>query len=61
MIEITNDCVACDWPSCAGCRLPETPHYYCDDCGMEVESYEELFGDNGEELCLDCYRAQYEE
>lgn len=62
MINIENDCCACDAGNCTGCRLPETPHYYCDICGTELREYADFcLTENGDELCEDCYRERYEE
>lgn len=50
-----NDCCDCAVPAypCLGysCPLRHAKHYYCDDCGDEVDT---LYRFEGEELCGDC-------
>lgn len=56
MLKYENECVGC--PSemgCVGygCAYRNVPHYYCDDCGDEIDG--EVYGDDGHEhLCVHC-------
>lgn len=54
MIKYEDECVGC--PPEIGCRgnacsNRNVPHYYCDDCGDDVE---DLYEYDGEQLCLEC-------
>ena len=55
MIRFENECCSCAVPGypCRGssCSLRHVPHYYCDDCGEDVEV---LYEFGGRELCIDC-------
>ena len=56
MIKYENECVGCPPEmGCLGssCSYRDVPHFYCDDCGEEIdgEVYED---DNYEHCCLDC-------
>lgn len=55
MIEIVDECCDCAAPGypCQGdnCPYRHVKHYYCDNCGDEVD---ELYVVDGEELCRDC-------
>jgi len=55
--RIENDCMGCATESypCIGdaCQYRNVAHYYCDNCGSEVDS-DELFKWNGQEYCKDC-------
>lgn len=55
MIRIENDFCECAVPAypCLGdsCPLRHQKHYYCDDCGDEVNKLHRL---DGEELCESC-------
>ncbi len=59
MVRIENDCCGCASPGypCRGesCSLRHVNHFYCDDCGDEVEEGE-LYEFGGEELCIDCIK-----
>ena len=60
MVEYENECVGCPpGMGCLGSSCPNrnVPHYYCDDCGDEVDS-DELYIDEatGAELCLYCIK-----
>ena len=61
MVTFTNECCDCAVPGypCIGdsCSLRHVPHFYCDDCGGEVDEGE-LYDFAGEELCLDCIEKQ---
>ncbi len=53
MVIYENDCVGCpDSIGCIGKTCPKVnvPHYYCDECGDETDTY--IF-DNAE-LCSAC-------
>lgn len=54
MIRYEDDCVGCATESypCLGRSCPNrnVPHYYCDDCGDEVDLYEF----DGYQLCINC-------
>lgn len=54
--EWDNDCVGCDY--CINCgRREDFKVYFCDKC---EECTDELYvGCNGEELCEDCYKGQF--
>lgn len=51
MKRVENDCVGCEL-HCLGdsCPYRNVTHYYCDDCGEELQLYEF----DGEEPCIDC-------
>ena len=54
MIKYENECVGCPPErGCLGSACPNrnVPHYYCDRCGEEVDSY---FDIDGEMVCDDC-------
>jgi hypothetical protein len=59
MIRVSNDCCSCSSPGypCIGvsCELRHNPHYFCDDCGDEVEQGE-LFWFDGQQLCIECIK-----
>ncbi len=56
--KVDSDCVGCP-QGCVHCGRGEYEVYYCDKCGDYTK---ELFvGKNGEELCWDCYKDQFEE
>lgn len=53
MTEYENECLGCDVPYMGShCPNRRVPHYYCDDCGEEIDIYE--FEE--EELCIDCIK-----
>lgn len=56
MIIHEDECCDCAVPGypCLGdtCQLKNVPHYYCDKCGEEVRSLNDV---NGIELCDKCY------
>ena len=56
MVKIENDCVDCGLP-CIGdrCKYRQFPHYYCDECGEELQAGE-LYEYDGQELCIDCIK-----
>lgn len=57
MIREENDCCGCAVPAypCMGNACPNRHalHYYCDECGEEVER---LWDYKGDQLCDDCVR-----
>ena len=57
MIKEENDCCGCAVPAypCMGNACPNRHalHYYCDECGEEVER---LWNYKGDQLCDDCVR-----
>jgi len=57
MKRIEKDCCGCATESyrCMGehCSI-SVPHYYCDNCGDEVESNELFKWNDGEDWCKDC-------
>lgn len=63
MVVIENDCCDCatDNYPCLGslCSLRNAPHYYCDECGEEVDSGE-LYWFDDEQLCEHCIIGRLE-
>ena len=61
MIKYENECYGCATESypCLGsaCYNRHVPHFYCDKCGEDVE---ELYKVDGEELCEDCLKNNFE-
>lgn len=54
MKKLENDCVDCGKPCFSSCPYKRVPHYYCDNCGEELQS-DELFKWNGDEAwCKEC-------
>ena len=53
MVKFENNCIDCGKPCFSSCPYKRVPHFYCDDCGSEVNEGE-LYEYGGEELCLDC-------
>ena len=57
MIKYEDECCDCAVPGypCLGSRCPNrhVPHYFCDQCGDEIE--EEPYRDGGIDLCEECY------
>lgn len=57
MKRVENECMGCATESypCIGdtCQYRHVPHYYCDNCGDEVER-DELFKWNGQDYCIEC-------
>nr|DAM48024.1 MAG TPA: 54S ribosomal protein [Caudoviricetes sp.] len=58
MIKIQNDCVGCPI-YCADCGAKHTPHFYCDECGREVDK--EFENTEFGELCEECLEKYLEE
>lgn len=56
MIKYENDCVGCP-QGCIHCGRDKTQHLYCDKCDEDVE---ELYKVDGEELCEECLKANFE-
>lgn len=60
-IRYENRCCDCAVPvyPCLGDSCPKrhVKHYYCDECGEDVEK---LYEFEGEELCLDCIEKRLE-
>ena len=56
MIKYENDCVGCP-QGCVHCGRDKTQHIYCDRCGADCE---ELYVFDGEELCEDCLKDNFE-
>ncbi len=52
MRRTENDCVGCD--VCYNCGLKEAEHYYCDECGEEIDD-EDLVERNGGDYHRDCW------
>ena len=52
MIKTENDCVGCDY--CYNCGLKYSKHYYCDECGEEIDD-DELIERDGGEYHADCW------
>lgn len=50
MVRYEDECVDCGLPCTDICRYKNAPHWYCDDCGEEVQ----LYHYDDRELCLDC-------
>ena len=60
MVKCENECVGCPKEmGCLGnsCRYKNVKHFYCDKCGEDVE---ELYKVDGEELCEDCLKNNFE-
>ena len=61
MVTYENECCDCVVPSypCIGSSCPNrhVKHYYCDECGEDVEK---LYRFDDEELCLDCIEKRLE-
>lgn len=58
--EIENNCVGCE--RCAHCGRDRQEVHYCDKCGDYADGFNPLYvGENGEELCWDCYKEQFNE
>lgn len=52
---IENDCVGCE--RCISCgRQYDRKTFFCDDCGAYTD---ELYQYGSEELCWDCYKAEF--
>ena len=61
MIKYEDECCGCateNYP-CLGssCKNRNVPHLYCDKCKKEVE---ELYKDDGEEICEECLLKKFE-
>ena len=59
MIRIENDCVGPCPQGCIDCGKKRTPHYYCDECGEEVEPEELYEYDDGRQRCAPCLLGNY--
>ena len=60
MIKYENECVGCPKEmGCLGdgCSNRNVKHLYCDRCGDECD---ELYVFDGEELCEECLKANFE-
>ena len=61
VIKYENECCGCATESypCLGSACPNrhVPHFYCDKCGEDVE---ELYKVDGEELCEECLKDNFE-
>lgn len=61
MVTYENECCDCAVPGypCLGDSCPNrhVKHYYCDECGEDVEK---IYRFEGEELCLDCIEKRLE-
>ena len=61
MIKFENECCDCATESypCMGSNCPNrnVKHLYCDRCGDECD---ELYVFDGEELCEECLKANFE-
>ena len=59
MVKYESECVGCStiFHNCMGSACPynSVPHFYCDECGDDVE---ELYEFDGEELCIDCIKGR---
>ncbi len=63
MTREENECCNCKTGSypCRGssCGLRHVIHYYCDECGDEIEDSDGVIRVGNKELCLDCgYRQK---
>lgn len=58
-----NECCDCanDTYPCIGdsCSLLHTVKYYCDDCGADDLTEDEIHHIDGVDLCHDCYNNDY--
>lgn len=61
MVIVENHCVNCE--RCYHCGAKRVPIHYCDFCGTNISGiYDYIYkGEDGEELCEDCYRKQEQE
>ena len=58
LIVVESGCISCGLPCLyEACKYYKEIHYYCDECGEEVE---DLYYWNGYELCLECILKQLE-
>lgn len=54
MVKIENDCCDCpDKSMGCYCYLCNSLHFYCDECGNDVESLHQY---DNEQLCDDCFK-----
>lgn len=56
MIRFEDECVGCPTEmGCLGnsCKYNKVPHFYCDECGDEVDEGD-LYEFDGQQLCIDC-------
>lgn len=62
MKRIENDCCGCAVPGypCLGkyCPLTHTPHYYCDECGEEIDP-DCLYRVDDDDLCEECLKDTF--
>ena len=59
--EIDNQCVMCP-QGCVHCgRDVDRKIYFCDECGTTIDYGENLYIYEGEELCLECDKAKFNE
>lgn len=58
MIFYENRCVDCGLP-CLGstCNLTNTPVYYCDNCGEEID--DDVYEIDGDHLCESCLKLRF--
>lgn len=59
MIVYNDECVGCPAEiGCIGDSCPQrtVPHFYCDECGDEVDELREL---DGEQLCRECLLVRF--
>lgn len=60
MVVFEDECVGCD-TYCINCGRKHTPHYYCDECGEEID-YDEVNDPEGNiHYCSECSRKLDEE
>lgn len=58
---IEDNCVGCP-QGCVGCGRDHEEVHYCDKCKTYSDGWNPLYvGENGEELCRDCYKEQFNE
>lgn len=64
MIKYEDECCGCSVPAypCLGSSCPNrnVPHYYCDNCGEEVDEYWVIDDSANEYVCEDCLKLMYE-
>ena len=53
MVRSENDCVGCP-QGCINCGLKAVKHYYCDECGEEIDP-DDAESFNGMDLCIECF------
>lgn len=58
MIQFEDECVGCP-QGCISCGRKHVPHFYCDNCGEEID-LDDLYKDDDEMLCRDCILSRFQ-